>query len=206
MAEVHHRVKNNLAVISGLLQLQALNSDHTTLTEQLTSSQNRIQSIAAIHELLYQSNSLSEIHLEDEISRIIQNAAKANSSSTDIDVKLNTKSIKINVNQAVPLALILNELLTNIYQHAFEGRDEGTIALDIDEEGDLLTFSLADDGVGLPDHFSKNGADSLGMKIISVLSTQLDADLKYDRTDTGTQVTLQFEKKQKKGSASGIID
>lgn len=195
LAEIHHRLKNNLAVVSGLLELESLNSDIPWVKKIFYDLQLRIRSIAMIHEKLYKSSTYSSIELGDYIKDLVSTIANTLSDEeTEIQVNTQTDEIYLDIEKTVPYALILNELLTNIYKHAFKDREKGTINICL-ERGDTqnIKMSICDDGVGLPDDFEIRKAKSLGMMLINTLSKQLEAELNvHPNADGGTCFDLTF--------------
>lgn len=195
LAEIHHRVKNNLAVITGLLELQ-MNSvkEDEEAWDVLKESQLRIHSIALVHEKLYQSEDLSEISFDVYIKelltvmeRSIQKKDKAVEIVSDID------PITLTVNQAIPCGLWLNEIVTNAYKHAFKDREKGEVRVAFKDKGDQLCFMVSDDGVGLPDNVDELMKKSLGMRLIRTLSKQLNGTL-HTESNEGSKFELLFKK------------
>jgi len=198
LAEIHHRVKNNLAVISGLLQLQSFNTNNTDVQDALTDSQVRIQSIALVHELLYESESLAYIKYDKYISDLLKAISNMHmSGDKSIDIVTNVQPISLSINQAIPFSLLITELIVNAYKHAFNGKKTGRIHLDVKmEERDMVTMELRDDGDGVDvDEF--NNSDSLGATLIKTLSSQLKANFKIvDGSDIrGSVFRVKFERK-----------
>ena len=195
LAEIHHRVKNNLAVITGLLELQmnSVNEDDEAW-DILKESQLRIHSIALVHEKLYQSEDLSEISFDVYIKELLQ-VMERSIQKRDKTVKIvsDIDPITLTVNQAIPCGLWLNEIVTNAYKHAFEGRDEGTVKVAFKDLGDELCFLVSDDGVGLPDNVEELMKKSLGMRLIRTLSKQLNGTLTTEN-DQGSKFELLFKK------------
>ncbi len=182
LAEVHHRVKNNLAVISGLLEMQSFNADNEEIADALHESQSRIQSIASVHEILYQSDSFANIMLDtyiDELTSYIASTFYHN--GTTIQFKKDVESISLTVNQAIPCGLLLNELITNAYKHAFKDMDEGTIFISMHREKDMIQLEVRDDGAGLPADLNAEEPSSLGMKLVKTLVRQLDGSLTIEK-------------------------
>ncbi|MEX0771958.1 MAG: PAS domain S-box protein [Balneolales bacterium] len=200
--EIHHRVKNNLAVISGLLQLQAYDiDDNSEVTDKLFDSVIRIKTMAKIHEQLYQSNSFSKLEFSDNLRLLVSDILKTFQPETMIDVKYHCEPLKMNMVQAIPCSLIVNEVITNILKHAFQGKREGDISIRLSKlDGkDIIILSIKDNGIGLPHNFESAESESLGMNLINNLSQQLKADYKFKSSDEGTIFTLQFEKAELKG-------
>jgi len=194
LAEIHHRVKNNLAVIASLFNLQIHSIENEEAKSILTDSRNRVKSMALIHDSLYNSEKLSEIDFAKYTTELI---AEIHSSYPSLanNIKLTTSisDVTLNVNSAIPCGLILNELLTNCYKHAFKGRTQGTIEVFLSKnEEQLINLKVKDDGVGLKADYDKN--DSLGMVVINSLCDQLDGNCKYS-VDNGTTFTMEFKQK-----------
>ncbi|MFA5667752.1 MAG: PAS domain S-box protein [Balneolaceae bacterium] len=177
LAEIHHRVKNNLAVITGLLELQSYKTTNEEARGILSESQMRVNSIALVHEKLYQSEDLSEIKIHNyirELSASIQRAM--DSTLKHVAVIFDLDDISLEIKQAIPCGLLLNEILTNSYKHAFKGRDKGKVFISFKEVGGELEFIIRDDGVGFNDEDMANKSKSLGMTLIRILGRQLNAE------------------------------
>lgn len=196
LSEIHHRVKNNLAVISGLLQLQVLNEKNEKALSSLKDSIARVHTIASIHEQLYQSHSFSRLDLSERIRQLIITIKKTFQTETDVRLNFRCDSIYINIIKALPFSLIVNEIITNIFKHAFRGKAEGRIGItlkNMDETGEIF-LSITDDGVGLPEGFKGSEDSSLGLTLIHLFSQQLKGEYGYDSSENGTTFTLRFKK------------
>ncbi|WP_440999909.1 PAS domain S-box protein [Fodinibius sp. SL11] len=206
LAEIHHRVKNNLAVVSSMMQLQAFDEDDQVLRQKLTDSVSRIQTMGTIHELLYQSNSLSSVEFGKNIRKLVTNIAETFQPKIDLDISYDLEETKLNINQAVPVSLIINEVITNVFKHAFDEKDQGTLRLEMKKESDTVTLQISDNGKGLPPDFqiSKN-ASSLGLQLIDTLSQQLEGDYRYESDNGKTHFKLTFQKRDTKGSGSSLL-
>lgn len=203
LAEIHHRVKNNLAVISGLLQLQAfdLEENNGGIADKLFDSVVRIKTISNIHEQLYQSNSFSKLEFAKNINQLVSGILKTFQSEKHINVDYQCEPLKLNIIQALPCSLIVNEIITNILKHAFQGRENGNILISLSEPAKKgqIVLAIKDSGIGLPQNFDVRNTDSLGLNLIDELSRQLKADYKFTSSDEGTLFTLQFEKEEPAG-------
>jgi len=194
LAEIHHRVKNNLAVITGLLELQAYNTNSEEAKDVLEESQMRVNSIALIHEKLYQNKNLSEISFDvylEQLTDVI--ISSLHTTQTEVKINIDADPVKLTVNQAIPCGLILNEIVTNAHKHAFDGREHGKIDISLKQDGDDITLKIKDDGAGLPADIEVNNPNSLGLKLIDTLSTQLSGTAEFRNADPGTEFILQFE-------------
>ncbi|MBO6586509.1 MAG: PAS domain S-box protein [Gracilimonas sp.] len=199
LSEIHHRVKNNLAVVSGMIQLQAYDTENADLQAKLFDSVVRIKTMATVHELLYQSQSFSKLEFSDTLQKLVENISDTLRSNTYIDTTIDCEPIKLNINQAIPASLIVNEVITNIYKHAFKGREKGNVAFKLDKKNELINIQIKDDGVGFPEGFDVDVNTSLGFHLIRVLSDQIDATYKYENGTSGTLFELSFRKHNNKG-------
>jgi two-component sensor histidine kinase len=199
LSEVHHRVKNNLAVISGLMQLQVYKSNSDENTKVLNKSINRIRSIALIHEQLYATENFSRLLLNDHIEKqvnYIQELFKAQEEK-NIRIQLNLNDVHININQALPVGLMVNEILTNAFKYAFRDRNEGTIEINLKREGGYIDIAIKDDGVGVKGEISKD--KSLGVNLIEIFAEQLEASMDID-TQSGVSYHIRFKEREVSGS------
>lgn len=195
LAEVHHRVKNNLAVITGLLELQSYSAESESARRILKDSQMRVNSIAMVHEKLYQSEDFSEVDINqyfDELSQVIHKTMKKD--GLDVDIELDIKPVKLPITQAIPCGLLLNEILTNSFKHAFKGRKIGQINVCLSQPEDKLLLRIKDDGIGLPKQKKQDINTSMGMTLIKTLAKQLSANFTY-RNEGGAIFEFEFEKK-----------
>lgn len=193
LAEIHHRVKNNLAVISGMMQLQLYEETNPDLHSKLNDGMLRIQTMANIHELLYNTKSFAKLSFESIIKKLAFNVKAAMSRDKKISLSVESDAIELNINQAIPCSLIINEVLTNIFKHAFKGLKKGEILISIYKKEEIVDLIISDNGVGLPDSFDLKDNKSLGKNIIKILSEQLEADFKLFNNGNGTTFELHFE-------------
>ncbi len=193
LAEIHHRVKNNLAVISGLLQMQMWNMENENAKIALQHSQLRIQSIALVHEKLYQNETFADIGISDFIKELVNAVSDAfENPEQRIEIHYNLEDIKMNINQAVPFSLLLNECIVNSYKHAFDGKDKGDIKIDLQLREERAHVEITDNGVGLPDSFDFEEQQTLGITLIRTLVSQLRGKAHYESNGTGTRFILEF--------------
>jgi len=193
LAEIHHRVKNNLAIISGLLQMQAFNTEDEQLLEKLQESQSRIQSIAMVHEKLYESKSFAEISVDqyiDDLLDVIMNSIS--SAEKSISIEKDMEHFSMDMSQAIPCGLLLNEIITNSFKHGFRNQKEGRIAISVHQKDKMVVLSVRDNGVGLPEEFDIKKQSSLGMTLIDTLVKQLEGTLETS-SDNGAVFTVKFE-------------
>jgi PAS domain S-box-containing protein len=194
LKEVHHRVKNNMQIISSLLNLQLSDVDQEPVRQILEESQNRIRSIALVHERMYKSSDLSRIDFSEYLKSMCNQLLLTYLSTTErVKITVDGTSIHLGVDQAVPCGLILNELISNSLKHAFPGSRPGTVKIHLNDK-DHCTITIEDDGVGLPENFGMDSAQSMGMQLVSALVEQLEGTITFDRTP-GTQFTITFPAK-----------
>ena len=181
LQEVHHRVKNNLQVISSMLNLQRRFVDDPKMLDVLEESQNRISTMSFIHESLYQNSDFSSIGFADYLERLTQNLIHSYSKiSARVELISQLDDIHINLKQAIPCGLIVNELVSNCLKYAFKGRETGKVFLRVEKKGEELEIEVADNGVGLPEEFDIETNDSLGVYLVQALNDQLDGVLVVD--------------------------
>ena len=208
LSEIHHRVKNNLAVISGLIDLQRFSFNNEVLDNMLLSTQNRILSIAKVHELLYKSENFADIKIQSLIEQLCEGISRSfNSPTLHVDFVIDAHNIFLNANQAVPFGLLLNELINNSYKHAFSGRTSGEVIIRILPTDSGFHLFYKDDGVGLPSSFDTKvmPKDSLGFSLIHNLSDQLNAEDISVTSDPGFCFQMTFYKpdQNQQGSVLG---
>ncbi len=196
LAEIHHRVKNNLAVITGLLELQSYTTDDISARTVLKNSQMRVHSIALVHEKLYQNENLSDINVQSYIKELVHTISDAVDSNTkNISIDFDLDDINLIITQAIPCGLLINEIVTNSYKHAFNGQKIGTIKIKFKQNESDLVLSIKDNGVGLDQMNYSRPGPSLGMKLIRTLSKQLNSDTRVI-TDEGTEFSFRFKREQ----------
>lgn len=194
LQEVHHRINNNLQIISSLLTLQANNADNEKLTDYLTQSQNRIQSLSALHELLYDTNSPLEINMNDYVNKILvfhRDILLTLNNNVSLDVTI--ESISFPTKIAVALALIINELVTNSIKYAFVNCKEGQIKVSLVKniQDNSWELSIRDNGKGMPPE-SERRKDSLGLKLVNIMTKQIGGTLVV-KNDLGAVFNITFK-------------
>lgn len=204
LKEIHHRVKNNLAVVIGLLQMQSFSVDNQELSGYLDESKRRIQSMALIHETLYQSASLTSIPIKGFIDKLIGYIQNTFDPEQQIKLTVSCDDFVLNVNQAIPSALLLNELLSNAYKNAFDLDKASVLKVKILEKEGFAEFILEDNSQALGEGLNEENKESLGYTIVKTLFSQLSAD--YEITNgTETTVRFSFEMKEVRGSTSAFL-
>ena len=195
LKEIHHRVKNNLQIISSLLNLQMAHINDKKLMPLFRESQNRVRTMALIHEKLYRSDNLAVIDFSVYLRELATSLFHSYHSSllrTRLDI--NAEPITFGIDTAVPCGLLVNELISNALKYAFPDGREGTVRIELHQNDDTTcTLVVADTGVGLPDGFDMSETKTLGMELIMSLTKQLDGDLKVDN-DYGAKFTITFKR------------
>jgi len=194
LKEIHHRVKNNLQVTSSLLSLQSGYIQDENAKALFMESQNRIKSMALVHEKLYQKNDLSRINFLDYAESLIQLLVRSFGTSITRKVKVNVSGdqVFLSIDSAIPSGLILNELVSNCFKHAFPGERSGEINIQIvNPQKDIVGINVTDNGIGVPENFNLENLDSLGLQLVKTLVNQLNGTLSFQR-DNGLSVSIQF--------------
>ena len=197
LKEIHHRVKNNLQVISSLVELQTKSLDDPLLRGLFQDVRDRVRSMALVHEKLYQSESLAGVEFADYARSLIGFLTRAHRrAETTVRLKLDLQPVSLPVETAVPCGLILNELITNAFKHAFRGRSQGEITTTLRGGPDgRVSLRVSDDGVGLPAGMDWRESQSLGLRLIYLLAGQLDASVEV-KTGGGTEFLISFAQRQ----------
>ncbi len=191
LQEVHHRVKNNLQVISSLINLQLRRVGEDASRHALKECQTRVQAIALIHQQLYQSKDYARVPFSEYTKSLAANVFQAAGvSPQSVSLQLAIEDLALPVDKAIPCGLILNELITNALKHAFPGERTGTIRVELGMvRRDRLMLLVSDDGVGLPKGLDLKTPGSLGLQLVRMLARQVDADLQIG-TEGGTSFRL----------------
>ncbi len=193
LKEIHHRVKNNLQVVSSLLSLQQMQTKDQAANQALEEGRNRVKAMALIHQNLYQDENLVGVNTKQYIERLVANLVNTyKTNNKKITVKTDIEPVKLDVDTITPLGLIINELISNALKYAFKESDSGTITISLKKEKDTLTVSVSDNGIGLPKNFSYQNSESLGYKLIHSFSQKLQAKLNVSSSNQGTKITLKI--------------
>jgi PAS domain S-box-containing protein len=193
LREIHHRVKNNLQIISSLLNIQSNYIKDKEDLELLRESQTRIKSMAIIHEGLYKSNDFTHINFKDYIHSLIHYISVHYNLSPKIQINVDVKNILLNIETAIPCGLIINELVTNSIKHAFPPESEGKIKVSLNFNMGTFILRVSDDGIGFPTNIDFRNTKTLGLRLVNILSNQLDGTIELD-TQHGTEFIIHFKK------------
>ena len=194
LKEVHHRVKNNLQIISSILNLQsAYVGGDKRMLDMLRDSQDRVRSMSFIHESLYQTKNFSSIDLGGYIDSLARNLMMSYSLNGKVRLNTDVQKVELGLDQAIPCGLILNELLSNALKHGFPNGAEGIIDLKVELSGRQVRISMADNGVGLPQDFHEERSANLGLQLVQTLTGQIDGRIER-QPGAGAQWVLTFER------------
>jgi two-component sensor histidine kinase len=195
LQEIHHRVKNNLQVISSLINLQRRKLGPGSQQDALQECQTRVQAIALIHEKLYQARDYSRVPFAQyarSLANDVFHAAGLSPGTVNLEVEVG--DVALAVDKAIPCGLILNELITNALKHAFPHERRGTVRVELDQTPDRrVRLAVTDDGIGMPGDLDIQHADTLGMQLVSTLAEQLAAKLQIKRAAAGTSFEVVFQ-------------
>jgi PAS domain S-box-containing protein len=195
LQEVHHRVKNNLQVISSILNLQSSYVSDPSTLDILQESQNRIKSMSFIHETLYRTTDFSSINFSEYIKSLTYNLIQSyRLQNCTIDFVADIDTIEMSIDQSIPCGLIVNELVSNALKYAYKGRKKGKLIVELKENGNEVSLKISDDGVGLPENFKFEKNDSLGVQLVYSLTEQLDGTIEVN-SEKGTSFLITFEKR-----------
>ncbi len=202
--EVHHRVKNNLQTVASILRMQSRRAENPEVQVQLNEAVNRVLAVAVIHEFLSRDDDQA-INIRDVCQRIVtQTQRAAVTPDKQITLRVQGPPIYLPSQQATACALVANELVLNALEHAFAGREQGTVLMQLADEGDQVVLEVIDDGVGLEETAGQEPTNSLGLTIVRTLvEGDLKGQLVMERADPGTRVVVRFGKEVRSGGESG---
>jgi len=195
LQETHHRVKNNMQIIYSLLSLQSRHIEDDQLLEVFRDSQNRIKSMALVHEKLYQSEDLASINFKEYIKSLVNSLFRSCRADTDrIALEIDVEDVSLGSAYGVPCGLIINELVSNCVKHAFPENRRGKITIKLRQfKENEIELIVSDNGVGIPDSIDVRNTDSLGLRLVAILAEdQLNGKIRVDR-DKGTEVSITFK-------------
>jgi PAS domain S-box-containing protein len=198
LKEIHHRVKNNMAIISSLLLLQAETFDDPNIVRVLQASQSRIRSMALVHEKLYQAENLSKIDVSEYIKSLALHISQLKDvDSNKVSLIISAENIFLGIDQAIPFGLVINELLTNAFKYAFPGDKTGEIRIHMRvKDNHAYELVISDNGVGLPAHIDIRNPSTFGLQLVHLLNQQLAGTIKVNR-EKGTTFAIEFPPKSR---------
>jgi len=191
LREVHHRVKNNLQIITSLLNLQKHGAGDPELIRSLEISSGRVYVIALLHEQLYRSERISDISMQPYLQELCARLLQTYADPQRIGLTVNASEVEVNLDAAIPLGLVSHEIVTNALQHAFPGNRTGHIAVSLTLNGSTGALEVVDDGIGLPGNGETRGG--IGLSVVQALSSQIGGKAAYKaRPESGTSFKLTF--------------
>lgn len=199
LKEIHHRVKNNLQVVSSILSLQSRQIEDKSAKKVIKAGQDRIRSMALIHQNLHQSSDLLGVSTKEYLEELIFGLSKTyNLTNDQVKVEVDVQDLKLSIDLITPLGLIANELISNAMKYAFSEDQGGIINVKLTEDGQYLNFSVKDDGLGLPADFEINKSKSLGYRIVSAFTKKLKGEVLFPEVEKGTEVLIRIPSSKKK--------
>ncbi len=196
LREIHHRVKNNMQIISSMLNLQTKYVDDVEAIDVLQESQNRVKSMAMIHEKIYQSNDLEEINFADYIQSLVLNLLSVyNIDKNLVKSTFKIENITLNMETAVPCGLIISELISNSLKYAFPNKMQGEIIVTLKSIDDTYELMIKDNGIGLPEGIDLDNLESLGLLLVKVLTEQIEGELIIN-SENGTEFKIRFKEQE----------
>lgn len=195
LKEIHHRVKNNLQMVSSLLSLQTKNTRSKAAIEALEEGKTRVKAMALIHQKLYQNDDLSVIEMQGYIESLINSVQSVfKKGGHNINITIDAEGVELDIDRAIPFGLILNELVSNSFKYAFpEDNDDGKIYIHIRKNGDHGFFEYTDNGIGLPEDSEERAGSSMGIRLMNRLVNQLQSTLNIDKTSEGVRFWFNFK-------------
>lgn len=198
LKEIHHRVKNNLQVISGILNIQNNNITDEKTKKLLVEGQDRIQTIALLHKTMYQNENFNIVDFKTYINELISYIKKANNNDNkNIEIHIEIENIRLNIDTAIPLSLIINEIITNSFKHAFIDKKEGLISISIlKTNNESYQLIIKDNGIGLPENLTiDRNSKTVGFDLIYGLSQQIEGKIETSNIN-GTLIKIQFKEQK----------
>ncbi|MEZ2414109.1 sensor histidine kinase [Muriicola sp. E247] len=195
LKEIHHRVKNNLQMVSSLLSLQTKNTRSKAAIEALEEGKSRVKAMALIHQKLYQNDDLSVIEMQGYIESLVNSVQSVfKKGGHNINITIDAEGVELDIDRAIPFGLILNELVSNSFKYAFpEDKNNGKIYIHLRKNGEQGFFEYTDNGIGLPDDSDERTNSSMGIRLMNRLVNQLQSTLNIDKTTEGVRFWFNFK-------------
>jgi len=191
MKELHHRVKNNLQVISSLLGLQSMKLEDPIAKEAVLEGKNRVKAMSMIHQKLYQNQEVSQLDFKSYVEDLVDDLKNSYMPDDDVEVSLSIPDINLDIERTIPLGLILNELITNSFKYAFQEIEKPLIQVELINDGTDYFLNVCDNGPGVEDEFHPEKIASFGLRLVNLLVKQLDAALTINRAN-GLMYEIKF--------------
>ncbi|REL38969.1 GAF domain-containing protein [Rhodohalobacter sp. SW132] len=207
LAEIHHRVKNNMAVVSSLIQMQAMMETDEGVQGKLLVNVARISSMATVHEQLYQSDSFSRLNLGQSIEKVSLSSLSSLNSSSNVNAAFACDNADLSINQSIPCSLIVNEVIIHLVKHGFKTVEKGEFHLELTESTDKesILLTIQHNGQSIRERIEGEDISEAGFHLIEVLSKQLEAEYSYTEDPNRHEFSLWFQKSDKKGVGNGSL-
>ena len=193
LEEIHHRVKNNLQIISSIIDMKSMKTRDKKAIDFFEDLKSKIFTISIIHAQIYNSKSFTSVDFEEYVFQLVKYIQQIFSYDTSITVDMDVMPVQLEANQAIPCALALNELLSNSFKHAFKDRDTGRIKISLKKRAKKISLIIKDDGVGFPEDFNSTKTSTLGVKFVkNLVQRQLKGTIKFIHKE-GTEVRINIE-------------
>lgn len=206
LSEIHHRVKNNMAVVSSLIQMQAMMEQDEGTQSKLLVNVARISSMATVHEYLYRSGSFSRLNFADNIQKVVSGTLSSFNSSDRINAKFNCETVELSINQSIPFSLVVNEVVVYLLKYGFINNGNGSFKLNLSEkEDEIIHLSIHHNGKSIRKQIESANNPEAGFHLIDVLSTQLNAEYSYHDESSPCVFSLSFKKSDQKGAGNSSL-
>lgn len=192
LQEIHHRVKNNLQIMASLLNLQTNYAKNKVVIRELKDTESRIYSMSLVHNELYNSKNLAEVNLRSYVDKLLDNLWNVYGTGEKIQRKVDVGELSLEVEKAIPLGMILNEIATNSLKYAYHRKNSGTFFVSAGREGNIVKLEIGDNGQGIRNLSEVEQKETLGLQLVKILSKQLKAGLDLNTGDWGTRFALEF--------------
>jgi len=195
LGEIHHRVKNNLALVLGLIEMQSIRTENDYLKNQFSEIHNRISAMSLIHEKLYKSTNFAKVDLKDYLQDLVKYLSGFFNKGKNVKLNFELEQIFASTKKAVPIALIVNELITNCFKYAFKEIDNGEIFVKLTKFGGETILTISDNGPGIPEDLNISKSNSLGFKLLNIFTKQLKGSCDF-KNSPGLTITIKFKDEQ----------
>ncbi|PKL16076.1 MAG: hypothetical protein CVV49_18070 [Spirochaetae bacterium HGW-Spirochaetae-5] len=192
LKEVHHRIKNNMNTVKGLLTLQMSAEKNSEVIESLKSAESRVQSMIILYDRLYCSNEYSELSVKVYLESLVGKIVSIFPNSKIVRVEMNIEDFLLNIIMLSNVGIIINEIITNMMKYAFEGRDSGLIVIYVSRRVKTVSLAIKDDGIGIPESITFSNSTGFGMQLVGMLTEQLGGNIRIERAD-GTKFVIEFD-------------
>lgn len=206
LSEIHHRVKNNMAIISGMIHIQAFNEPDKELQTKLLKSVTRISSMATVHEQLYESESFSSLNYTKNLEKVVEQTLQTIETNQTISRAFSCDPVTLNINQSIPCSLIVSEILFHIGKFGFSTTEKPGLTIRLSENSeDQITIEIEDNGESIKNYLSGSGDDDTAFQLINILSKQMEAEFNYKSVSSKNVSTISFRRSDNAGSGNKFL-